>query len=170
MTGFLFAELQGNERSLRSDAACQAMAALLLANIHAPDMKPAVTLTDLRERHTIFWLDGLNIMYYAAPNAATAWALTKALLIRDADGHSTNPAIGSLPESLKPLAKRQKLDARGMHSSSCELAQLAALSDSINSHEYKLSTTACMLKQLFDLPAFCTQPRSTGSIPIGMYT
>ncbi|DBA77360.1 TPA: hypothetical protein ACH3X2_000877 [Trebouxia sp. C0005] len=161
---------QGNERSLHSDAACQAMAALLLANIHAPDMKPAVTLTDLRERHTIFWLDGLNIMYYAAPNAAIAWALTKALLIRDVDGHSTNPTIGSLPESLKPLAKRQKFDARGMHSGGGELAQLAALSDSINSHEYKLSTTACMLKQLFDLPAFCTQPRSTGSIPTGMYT
>ena len=170
MTGFLFAELQGNERSLRNDAACQAMVALLLANIHAPDMKPAVTLTDLRERHTIFWLDGFNIMYYAAPNAATAWALTKALLIRDADGHSTNPDIGSLPESLKPLAKRQKLDARRMHSCGGELAQLAALSDSISSHEFKLSTTACMLKQLFDLPAFCTQPMSSGSIPTGMYT
>ena len=96
---FLFAWLQGKARSLRSDAVYQAMVALLLAHIHAPDMKPAVTLTDLGEKHTIFWLDGLTIMYYAAPDAATAWALTKALLVRDADGHSTNPAIGSVPES-----------------------------------------------------------------------
>ena len=108
-------------------------------------------------------------MYYAAPDGATAWALTKALHIRDADGQSTNPAIGSLPESLKPSAKRQKLDLCGMHSGGGELAQLATLFDSINSHEYKLSTTACMLKQLLDLPTFCSQPRSTELIPIGMY-
>lgn len=40
--------LQENVVSLQSKAACQAMAALLLANIHAPDLKPAITLTDLR--------------------------------------------------------------------------------------------------------------------------
>ncbi|KAL3137681.1 hypothetical protein ABBQ38_004954 [Trebouxia sp. C0009 RCD-2024] len=39
---------QENVVSLQSKAACQAMAALLLANIHAPDLKPAITLTDLR--------------------------------------------------------------------------------------------------------------------------
>ena len=40
------------------------MAALLLANIHAPDFKAAITLTDLRDIHSTFWLDGLTIMYY----------------------------------------------------------------------------------------------------------
>ena len=146
------------------------MAVLLLANIHAPDMKPAVTLTEIGEKHTMFWLDSLTSMYYAAPDAATAWALTKALLVRDADGHSTDPAIGSVPESLKPIATRQKLDVHRMRSGGGELAQLAALSDSINSHEYKLSTAACLLRQLSDLPAFCSQPRSTGLSPSGMYT
>ena len=145
------------------------MAALLLANVHAPDMKPAVTLTDLGEKHTIFWLDGLTIMYCAAPDAATAWALTEALLVRDADGHSTDPAIGSVPESLQPIATRQKLDVHRMRSGGGELAQLAALSDSIHSHEYQLSTAACLLRQLSDLPAFCSQLSSIGLSPNGMY-
>ncbi|DBA90552.1 TPA: hypothetical protein ACH3X1_003800 [Trebouxia sp. C0004] len=82
--------VQENVVSLQSKAACQAMAALLLANIHAPDFKPAITLTDLKDSHSIFWLDGLSIMYYAAPDAATAWALAKALLVRDPEGHSNN--------------------------------------------------------------------------------
>lgn len=56
----------GKVVSFQSKAACQAMAALWLANIHAPDLKPAVTLTDLKDSHSIFWLDGLSIMYYAA--------------------------------------------------------------------------------------------------------
>lgn len=145
------------------------MAALLLANIHAPDFKPAITLTDLRDRHAIFWLDGFSIMYYAAPDAATAWALTKALLVRDPEGHSNNPSIGQLPQSLEPFAKRQKLDVYSMRSSGGELAQLAALSDSISSHEFKLSTAACMLKQLFDLPAFCSEERPPRPPPFGMY-
>ncbi|KAL0019266.1 hypothetical protein WJX77_007151 [Trebouxia sp. C0004] len=101
----------------QSKAACQAMAALLLANIHAPDFRPAITLTDLQDSHSIFWLDGFSIMYYAAPDAATAWALTNALLARDSEGHSSNPSVGQLPHSLLPFAKRQKLDVHGMRSS-----------------------------------------------------
>ena len=107
------------------------MAALLLANIHAPDLKPAITLTDLRDSHSIFWLDGLSIMYYAAPDAATAWALTKALLVRDPEGHSNNLSLGRLPESLEPFAKHPKLDVYSMRSSGGELEQLAELADSI---------------------------------------
>ena len=146
------------------------MAALLLANIHAPDLKPAITLTDLRDSHSIFWLDGLSIMYYAAPDAATAWALTNALLIRDPEGHSNTVSIGQLPHSLEPFAKRQKLDVHRMRGSGGELAQLAELADSINSHETKLSTTACMLKQLFNMPAFCTEDKPPRPIPYGIYT
>ena len=56
------------------------MAALLLANIHAPDFKPAITLTDLRDRHSIFWLDGFSIMYYAAPDAAQHTVLARTLV------------------------------------------------------------------------------------------
>ena len=57
-----FYSLQEDVVSLQSKAACQAMAALLLANIHAPDLKPAITLTDLRDSHSVFWLDGMSIM------------------------------------------------------------------------------------------------------------
>ncbi|KAL3148966.1 hypothetical protein ABBQ32_001823 [Trebouxia sp. C0010 RCD-2024] len=160
---------QENVVSLQSKAACQAMAALLLANIHAPDLKPAITLTDLRDSHSIFWLDGLNIMYYAAPDAATAWALTKALLVRDPEGHSNNQSLGQLPQSLEPFAKRQKLDVYGMRSSGGELEQLAGLADSLNSHEVKLSTAACMLKQLFGMPAFCTEEKPPRPVPFGIY-
>ena len=161
--------LQEHVVSLQSKAACQAMAALLLANIHAPDLKPAITLTDLRDSHSIFWLDGLSIMYYAAPDAATAWAVTKALLVRDPEGHSNNQSLGQLPQSLEPFAKRQKLDVYGMRSSGGELEQLAGLADSLNSHEVKLSTAACMLKQLFGMPAFCTEERPPRSVPFGIY-
>ena len=154
-------QLPGKKANVQSKAACQAMAALLLANIRAPDLKPTITLTDLRDSHSIFWLDSLSIMYYAAPDAATAWALTKALLVLDPEIHSNNLSWSQLPHKLGPMAKRQKLDVYSMHGSGGELEQLAGLADLINSHEIKLSTSACMLKQLFDMPAFRTeeQPR-----------
>ena len=108
-----------DEVSIPSKAACRAMAALLLANIHALDFKPAITLTDLRDRHSIFWRDGFSIMYYAAPDAVTAWVLTRALLVYDlvAADHSSAALKGQLPQSIEPLAKRQKLDVHTMRSS-----------------------------------------------------
>ena len=56
-----------------------------------------------------------------------------------------------------------------MRNSGGELAQLAALSDSINSvnFEFKLSTAACILKQLVDMPAFCSE--GTPPRPFGIY-
>ena len=158
------------EASLQSKAACRAMAALLLANIHAPDLKLTVTLTDLRDNHSIFWLDGLNIMNYAAPDAATAWAMTNALLVCDPEGHSNDLSLGQLPQSLEPFAKRQKLDVDNMRNSGGELEQLASLTDSSSSHEIKLSTAACLLKQLFGLPAFSTEEKPARSVPFGIYS
>ena len=58
----------------------QAKACLLLANIHAPYDRPIVTLTDLQDHHIMYWLDGRTLLYYIAPDAARAWALTRALL------------------------------------------------------------------------------------------
>ena len=154
----------------KAKASCQAMAALLLANIHAPHFKPAITLTDLKNTHSIFWLDGLSIMYYAAPNAATAWALTKALLAWDLEDHSNAPCKRQLPQSVEPIAKRQKLDVHAMRSSGGELAQLAMISDSLSSHKVKRSTAACMVKQLFNMPAFCSEERLPSDVPFGMYS
>ena len=162
--------LQQGEVSIQSKAACQAMAALLLANIHAPDSKPAITLTDLRDRHSIFWLDGFSIMYYAAPDAATAWALTKALLVCDLEDHSHALCNSQLPQSIEPLAKRQKLDVHTMRSSGGELAQLAMISDSLSSQEFKKSAAACMVKQLFNMPAFCSEQCPPSGVPFGMYS
>lgn len=104
-------------------------------------------------------------MYYAAPDA-----VTKALLVRDPEGHSNNQSLGQLPQSLEPFAKRQKLDVYGMRSSGGELEQLAGLADSLDSHEVKLSTAACMLKQLFGMPAFCTEDNLPRPVPFGIYS
>lgn len=46
----------------------------MLSNIHAPDFKPATTLTDLRHKHAVLWLDRFSIVYYHAPDAAAACA------------------------------------------------------------------------------------------------
>ena len=165
---FELACLQQDEVSIQSKAACQAMAALLLANIHAPDFKPAITLTDLKDKHSIFWLDGFSIMYFAAPDAATAWALTKALLVWDLEDHSNAPCKRQLPQSIEPLAKRQKLDVHTMRSSGGELAQLATISDSLSSHQVKKSAAACLIKQLFNMPAFCSEERLPSNMPFGM--
>ena len=55
--GMVFVQLQVDADRIESNAACrtqcQAVAVLLPANIHAPDFKPAVALTDLRDRHAI---------------------------------------------------------------------------------------------------------------------
>jgi hypothetical protein len=74
--------LQTDAVSNQSQAACQAMAALLLANVHAPECSLAISLTDLQDS-SIFWLDRFSIMYYGAGDAATAGALTNALLALD---------------------------------------------------------------------------------------
>ena len=78
--------------------------------------------------------------------------------------------LGQLAQSLEPFAKRQKLDVDGMRTSGGELEQLADLADSIDSHEVKLSTAACMLKQLFGLPAFCTEEKPPRPVPFGTYS
>ena len=56
-----------------------------------------------------------------------------------------------------------------MRSSGGELEQLAGLADSLNSHEVKLSTAACMLKQLFGMPAFCTEDNPPRPVPFGIH-
>ncbi|DBA76149.1 TPA: hypothetical protein ACH3X1_009883 [Trebouxia sp. C0004] len=78
--------------------------------------------------------------------------------------------LGQLPQSLEPFAKRHELDVYGMRSSGGELEQLARLADSINRHELKLSTAACMLKQLFDMPVFCTEEKLPRPVPFGIYS
>lgn len=164
------ASVQQDEVSIRSKVGCQAMAALLLANIHAPDFKPAVTLTDLKDRHIIFWLDGFNVIHYEAPDAATAWALTKALLVFELEGHNNAQWGDQLPQSIEPFAKRQKFDAHTMRSSGGELAQLATISDSLSSDEFKRSAAACVLKQLFNMPAFCSEECLPSNTPFGKYS
>lgn len=161
--------IQEREASFQSKAACQAMAALLLANIHAPTSKPAITLTDLGNRHTIFWLDGNTILYYAAPNAATAWALTRAFLAHEPEGCNDGESQGDLPESLQPIAKRQMLDVQAMRASGGTMAQLVELEGSLSSNEYKASQAAVMLRQLFDLPAFCSDQGPLHPVPKNMY-
>ena len=81
----------------------------LLTYVHP--LKLAVTLTNLRDEHTIVWLDSSKIATYAAPDASTAWALTNTLLVREPGGQlgGIYPVAASIPESLQPSAKQQKL-------------------------------------------------------------
>ena len=100
--------LKEDDFSIHSKAACQAMAALGLANMHAPHFKPGITLTDLNNRHMMFWLDGCTIMHYVAPDADTVWALTRSFL------HEPHGRIGpvTVTEFAEKFAKRRKLDVR----------------------------------------------------------
>lgn len=153
------------------------MAALLLANIHALDFKPAVTLTDLKDIHSIFWLNEFSIMYYAAPNAATAWALRKALLfcclgLARSQQCSMHPPAATKHWSTCKTAKigRPKSHVHRMRSSSGQLAQLAMISDFLSRHEVKRSAAACMIKQLLNMPAFYSEERLPSSVAFGMYS
>ena len=76
-------------------------------------------------------------MYYAAPDASAAWALTKALLASDLEDHGTALWKSHLPQSIEPLAKRQKMDVQKTRSSGVKLAQqLATTADSLSSDEF----------------------------------
>ena len=88
--------------------ACQAMACLLLANVKAPEERPGITLTDLQGHHVLYWMEGVNITYFVAPDAATAWALTRAFL-RDEIGRGSVDEK-PFPEAFAAMAKRRKLD------------------------------------------------------------
>lgn len=127
----------------------------------------------ISETNTQFWLDGSRDLKSYCMQHQMLVRLGHSLkpcLFKIQMANSINPSADRLPESLQPLAKRQKLDIHGMHSSGGKLAQLTALSDSMSSHEHKLSTAACVLKELFHLPAFCSEARPLESLPFDMYT
>lgn len=56
----------------------------------------------------MFWLDGCTIMHYVAPDADTAWALTRSFLH---EPHGRTGAV-TMTELAEQFAKRQKLDVR----------------------------------------------------------
>ncbi|KAK9829630.1 hypothetical protein WJX72_006979 [[Myrmecia] bisecta] len=102
------AEVLREERHERY--AAQAMTALLLADIHAPDRKPMVTLTDLADMHVFFWMDGLTVMYRAVPDAGTAWALTAAMLQCQEAGIARAQWMPAFPPCVQQIAQRRELD------------------------------------------------------------
>ena len=132
--------------------AFQAMACLLLANIHAPNERPGITLTNLNDQHILYWLDGATIMYYSAPDAATAWAMTNAFI-------QGEPCSGSeeeqheLPAGLASVAKRQKLDL-GKVAVGGATAGLSDLAAFLDGDEIKASQAASLLRELHGMPAF----------------
>ncbi|CAL8465620.1 g5156 [Coccomyxa elongata] len=156
--------LQGAEEVTQAKYAFQAMACLLLANIKAPEERPGITLTDLRDQHVLYWMDGVDITYFAAPDAATAWALTRALL-RDEMGSSSDDEE-PLPQAIAAVAKRRKLELGKAHAGDAPSAQLADLADFLDLDEVRASQAACLLRQLRGLPAFSALPKPP---PPGMY-
>ena len=138
----------------------QAMARLLMANIHAPDQRPIVTLTDLQRVHIFFWLDGHTINFYRAPDAATAWALTRAVLKAQGseEGNGSGSHCSGVAEEgsdiLQQITKRQKLEVQA---GSMEWAQLADIADSLDPAEVKASQAAILVRQLLALPGFASK-------------
>ncbi len=137
--------------------ALQAMTRLLLANIHAPEQRPIVTLIDSQGTHIFFWLDGRTIKYCDAPDAATAWALTRAVLeaqekgARFGDGSNGPAAATKCPQCIQQIVQRQKLQVRN---GSVECAQLAEIADCLDDEEVEATRAAILLRQLWALPAF----------------
>ena len=133
----------------------QAMIRLLMANIHAPDQRPVVTLTDLQHVHIFFWLDGHTINYYRAPNADTPWALTRAVLKAQGgeEGIGSGTHGSGVAEEgsdiLQQITKRQKLEVQA---GSMEWSQLADIAGSLDPDEVKASQAAILVRQLLALP------------------
>ena len=143
----------------------QALTCLVLANLHAPHERPIVTLTDLNDFHVLFWLDGHALTYYAAPDAATAWALTRALL--EAEHHLAGASDGSRASGasvdssciVQRVVQRQKLEVM-VEAGADELEQLADIADCLDPDDVRASQGAIMLRQLFAMPAFSAVPGS----------
>ena len=65
---------------MQTTHAFQAVACLVLVNIKVPDERPNITLTDLQDWYILYWLDGFDVTFHAAPDAGRAWTLKQALL------------------------------------------------------------------------------------------
>lgn len=132
--------------------AFQAMACLLLANIHAPNARPGITLTNLNDQNILYWLDGNTIMYYSAPDAATAWAMTNAF-IQGEPSSGSEEGEHQFPAGLASVAKRQKLDL-GKVAVGDATAGLSDLAAFLDHDEMKASQAASLLRELHGMPVF----------------
>lgn len=133
--------------------AFQAMACLLLANIKAPDAQPGITLTNLDDQNILYWLDGSTIMYYSAPDAATAWAMTNALIQGEQSTSSEEEEQHPFPAGLASVTKRQKLDL-GKVPVGDATAGLSDLAAFLDDDEIKASQAASLLRELHGMPVF----------------
>ena len=136
-----------------AEGTIQAVVALLLANIYSPDLQPGVTLTDLDGGHKLFWMDGSTVVYYDAPNAASAWALTRLFLQLGTDLNARGQS--SLSSAEKHVMKRRRLDlGKALAGTEAEsMADLEGMLEQQDDDEIRASQAACLLRKLLTTPA-----------------
>lgn len=146
-----------------SNLAERAMARLLMATIHASKQRPIVTLTDHQDVHIIFWLDRHTINCYRAPDADTAWALTRAVLRAECSSSgSGSSSHGSAvaeegPHILQQIANRRKWGPVAPMRGVIEMAQLADIADFLDPEEVQASQAAILVRQLLAQPVFASK-------------
>lgn len=139
-------------------ASIQAMVSLLLANLHSPELRPGVTLTDLRGSHCLMWLDGSTLYYHIAADGATAWAMTESFL-RPPQADVSSAQRSQLPALQQHILSRRPFELGKAHAG-IEAAQLSDLAGMLPEQEIRKSQAALLLRELFTVPSFAQAMRS----------
>ena len=153
-------------------ASIQAMVSLLLANLHSPELRPGVTLTDLRGSHCLFWLDGFTLYYYAAADAESAWTMTESFLRHPEDDASTARQL-QMPALQQHILSRRPLQL-GKAFAGTEAAQLSDLAGMLPEQDIRRSQAAGLLRELLTMSSYAQAMRSAPASmlppPDHMYT
>lgn len=93
-------------------------------------------------------------MYYSAPDAATAWAMTNAFIQgKPSSGSEQGQYRYRLPVGLASVARRQKLDL-GKAAEGGAAAGLSDLAGFLDGDDIKASQAASLVRELRGMPAF----------------
>jgi hypothetical protein len=163
------------KKAVEPNSMFQAMAQLLLANVHSPDWRPAVIVTDLREYWSLLWMDGAEIKVGKFDTSGAAWVVVSAL-IAAAEAQATPQraaASDAVPSSrASPQAVPDFLASRNPLPSSPAVAtdtRLADLVDLLPDNELKAAQATLWVQQLLRLPTFSCGPDSSSDFPTNMY-
>jgi hypothetical protein len=155
------------KKAVESSAIFQAMGQLLLANVHSPDWRPVVIVTDLREYWSLLWMDGLEIKVGRFESPGAAFVVVDSLIAAAADAQATPQgaaASGAVASSrASPQAVPDYLAARTpLPSSPPAIADtsLADLVDLLPDNELKAAQATLWVQQLLRLPTFSCGPDS----------
>lgn len=145
----------------------QAMAQLLVANMHAPTKKPVVVLTDLRDDWHIYWMDGNKLYTYTPESRFVAVAAIEDILSTQVPSELGISSFASTSDETKGtsrLLKRRKFvqpeeGGGGLYGQLTELAGL------LPEDEYKAALMESVVQQFSNIPAVAAMR----PVPTGMY-